>query len=165
MLRPRPRQALRAAGTAAAGGGTGCWAAREHGEWPRSRPARARAGLTHPHMHTFALAPHCCHDPTKTAATTTNTSTTTTKTFSTFAPSPSLLPPSCPSTLNPQTRRRVPVNWRARPPSLLCRPSSLVVSSPRRYAASHTMANEWTGIKVRKTFFDFFAERGHNIGM
>lgn len=31
-------------------------------------------------------------------------------------------------------------------------------------AATMSSQGEWTGVKVRQTFFDFFAERGHTIG-
>lgn len=147
MLRLRARQSLWAAGAAAE-------TAAVVPNWSESHRAPS---LTHPHMHHPLLAPPRCHNPTKAAATTT------TKVFSTFAP-PSL-PRSSPSTPNYPTRRRDLVNWRARPLSL-CRPTSLVSSLPRRYSASSpTMASEWTGIKVRQTFFDFFKERGHTIGM
>lgn len=146
MLRARPRRALGAAGAAAP-------AETASFRNPPNRPHRSPApALTHPHNR--ALAPPRRHDPTTPA-------TTAPKAFSTFAPPSPLLPPSHPSTPN---RRRHLVNWRARPPSL-CRPSYPAVSSPRRFAASPIMAQEWTGIKVRKTFFDFFAERGHSIGM
>ncbi len=42
--------------------------------------------------------------------------------------------------------------------------------SIRFYSQSSSLPNmaeevKWTGLKVRKTFFDFFAERGHTIGM
>lgn len=40
--------------------------------------------------------------------------------------------------------------------------SSLVQSSTLPVMASDS---QWTGVQVRKTFLDFFAERGHNVGM
>lgn len=141
---PRLRQARRAAGPAGAAA-TRC-PAQARPEWPR----RALCTLTHPHLQT--LAPPRPDDPTKTA--------TATKAFSTSA-----TPRSPPSTLqHTTTRHRDLLNWRTRPPSL-CRYPSPVLCSPRRFATSPTMAHEWSGIKVRKTFFDFFAERGHSIGM
>ncbi|MBE3049056.1 hypothetical protein IMZ48_42465 [Candidatus Bathyarchaeota archaeon] len=101
----------------------------------------------------LAIAPPRRHDPTTPA-------TTATKAFSTFNPA-SLPPSQHPSTTNSRRRH---LNWRARPPSL-CRPTYPDLSS-RRYAASPIMAQtEWTGNKVRETFFDFFAKREHAIGM
>lgn len=176
MLLLRPRQSF---GAAAGAGitGAGAVAAAEprcpgRGLGPRVRPnwwraSRALSTLTHPHMHiqTF-LAPHPNRsgDPTKTA--------TTNKAFTTFAPSlspqqppssssPSLSPPLSPNYTTRQQRDRL--NWRAPPPSLCRFPLSPTPSS--RYSTSPTMADKWTALKVRETFFEFFAERGHNIGM
>lgn len=144
MLLLRLRQASRAGGTAGAAG-TRC-PAQARPDWPR----RASSTLTHPHLQTF-LAPPRPDDPTKAA--------TATKAFSTSA-----TPRSPPSTLKHSTRHRDLLNWRTRPPSL-CRHTPPVLCPPRRYSVSPIMAHEWSGIKVRKTFFDFFSERGHSIGM
>lgn len=45
--------------------------------------------------------------------------------------------------------------------------SSRLFSSSSSLFQSSTMASDsqWTGVQVRKTFLDFFAERGHNVGM
>lgn len=143
---PRLRQAPRAA-VAGGAAATRC-PAPARPEWAR----RARSTLTHPHLQT--LAPPRPDDPTKAA--------TATKAFSTSATAS--LPRSSPSTLKLPTRHRDLLNRRTRPPSL-CRYTPPALCSPRRYATSPIMAHEWSGNKVRKTFFDFFSERGHSIGM
>jgi len=55
-----------------------------------------------------------------------------------------------------------------RPKLQKIREPSIAISRFRHYSQSSTppvMAEvEWTGLKVRQTFFDFFAERGHTIG-
>lgn len=46
--------------------------------------------------------------------------------------------------------------------------SSRLFSSSSSYFQSTLPAmatKQWTGVQVRKTFLDFFAERGHNVGM
>jgi hypothetical protein len=139
--------------------------ARAAADWSRPGASRALSTLTHPRTTSKAkvaaapltlLAPRS-HNPAKTA--------TGAKAFATLARSSTLHhPPSRHPSDHLPRQPSPPTHRRARPPPLLSPVRSRLCSS-RRLSTTPTMAEKWTGLKVRQTFFDFFSERGHTIGM
>lgn len=61
-------------------------------------------------------------------------------------------------------RHRKTATLRATRQYFASRPFSTSRTTSATAAATMSSQGEWTGVKVRQTFFDFFAERGHTIG-
>lgn len=61
-------------------------------------------------------------------------------------------------------RHRKTATLRATRKHFASRPFSTSRTTTATTAATMSSQGEWTGVKVRQTFFDFFAERGHTIG-
>lgn len=61
-------------------------------------------------------------------------------------------------------RHRKTATLRATLKHFASRPFSTSRTTTASTAATMSSQGEWTGVKVRQTFFDFFAERGHTIG-
>ncbi|PKS09948.1 hypothetical protein jhhlp_004571 [Lomentospora prolificans] len=126
----------------------------------RPSPAVIAPTLTHPTTLLTLLAPHRprsqTQDPTKTATTVATATPNTSEivaAITTFSSSKNLI----------SRRNLLSSCWRTRHFSTTRRIPRFFHDSPRTYSTLPTMADKWTGEKVRKTFHDFFAERGHSI--